>query len=71
MQENKDIDNYPNFKQLELPFEWFLIMLTYFSQDRLVKIKPPNQRKLTVSDRKTGKIFNWFNVIFFNYPAHE
>ena len=21
MQENKDIDNYPNFKQLELPFE--------------------------------------------------
>jgi hypothetical protein len=33
-------------------------LLAHLRQRQSVKIKPPNQRKLTVSDRKTGKIFN-------------
>jgi hypothetical protein len=57
------------FKMIRTGTKWVIDRL--FSNDRLVKIKPPNRRKLTASDRKTGKIFNWFNVIFFNYPAHE
>lgn len=33
-------------------------LLAHLRQRQSVKIKPPNRRKLTTSDRKTGKIFN-------------